>query len=219
MGDVLAVVLCLSETRKICSRARYRPFALMMASACTTFVKEVWADYLSREGFNTLTMSTVEIIEATPGFVQASMKITKPQTNRSGNLHGGMVCSPVDTIGSLALASKGLASSGASTDIHTTFVRSAGVEGDTIMLEGRVLNLGRTLAYTETKLIHAETGNVLATGLHTKFVGRSLDHPKNVQFDDSGNIVAKGEDDVGQQQSAGATDTAQTQQQGGEAKP
>ena len=57
-------------------------------------------------------------------------------------------------------------------------------------MEGRVLNLGRSLAYTETKIFHPTTGKILATGLHTKFVGRSLDSPENVAFDETGeNLV------------------------------
>ena len=46
--------------------------------------------------------------------------IQKCNVNRRGDLHGGMICSLVDTVGSLALSAKGLSSSGASTDIHTT---------------------------------------------------------------------------------------------------
>lgn len=53
----------------------------------------------------------------------------------------------------------------------------------------QVLSLGKTLAYTETKLIQPETGKILATGLHTKFVGRSLDSPKNCAFDELGDKV------------------------------
>jgi acyl-coenzyme A thioesterase 13 len=53
--------------------------------------------------------------------------------------------------------------------------------------------MGKTLAYTETKIFHPNTGKLLAQGLHTKFVGKSLDHPKNVEFDASGDQVVKGE--------------------------
>ena len=61
-----------------------------------------------------------------------------------------------------------------------------------------MLNLGRTLAYTETKIFSADSGKLLATGLHTKFVGRSLDSPKNVTFDETGeNVVKEGGTEVG----------------------
>lgn len=53
--------------------------------------------------------------------------------------------------------------------------------------------MGKTLAYTETKIFHPTTGKVLAQGLHTKFVGKSFDHPKNVEFDETGDKVVKGQ--------------------------
>lgn len=49
-----------------------------------------------------------------------TVKIYKEQTNRSGNLHGGLICTLVDSVGSMALSSLGMWSSGVSTDIHTT---------------------------------------------------------------------------------------------------
>ena len=98
--------------------------------------------------------------------------------------------------------------------LHGSFIRGAGVEGDYVKIEGRVsppsqcglhpyaqltpdprpqlLNLGKTLAYTETKILHPETGKLLATGLHTKFIGKSHGHPKSVTFDESGDTVVEG---------------------------
>ena len=58
-----------------------------------------------------------------------------------------------------------------------------------IRLEGRVLNMGNTLAYTETKIFNAITGKILVTGLHTKFIGRSIDNPKNVKFAETGMLL------------------------------
>lgn len=52
--------------------------------------------------------------------------------------------------------------------------------------------MGKTLAYTETKILHPVTGKLLAQGLHTKFIGKSLDNPKNVTFDETGEQVVKG---------------------------
>lgn len=46
-------------------------------------------------------------------------------------------------MGSLALASRGLYSTGVSTDISTTFVKAAGVVGDEVHAEGRVISLGK----------------------------------------------------------------------------
>jgi acyl-coenzyme A thioesterase 13 len=64
----------------------------------------------------------LEIISAKPGYVEAKMRIQKEHTNRLSSLHGGVICSLVDTIGSLAVCTQGFWQSGVSTDIHTTSV-------------------------------------------------------------------------------------------------
>lgn len=57
----------------------------------------------------------------------------------------------------------------------------------------QVLNVGKTLAYTETRILHPETGKLLATGLHTKFVGKSHGHKRNVVFDETGDNIVEGQ--------------------------
>lgn len=52
--------------------------------------------------------------------------------------------------------------------------------------------MGRTLAYTETKLFETKTGKILASGLHTKYIAKSLDNPKNVAFDEAGEQIVDG---------------------------
>lgn len=117
-------------------------------------------------------------------------------------------------MGSLALASKGLYSTGVSTDIHATFVKAAGGDGDIVKVEGKVINmgeprrrsyltlcrrwadifffLGKSLASTRIELRHRATDQILAFGSHTKFVGKAMSHEENVVFDETGNTVVKG---------------------------
>lgn len=52
--------------------------------------------------------------------------------------------------------------------------------------------MGKTLAYTETKLFHPETDKLLATGLHTKYIAASHKHPQNVKFDETGENIIEG---------------------------
>ncbi|CAE7222509.1 unnamed protein product [Rhizoctonia solani] len=47
-------------------------------------------------------------------------------------VHGGFISSLTDTIGSLAVGTKGQWMTGVSTDIGTSFVKAAGTEGDTL---------------------------------------------------------------------------------------
>lgn len=74
----------------------------------------------------------MRITSAVPGKVNFELDIEKRHTNRLGILHGATLATMVDTSGSLALASRGLFSTGVSTDINVTYLSSGGKEGDTI---------------------------------------------------------------------------------------
>jgi acyl-coenzyme A thioesterase 13 len=74
----------------------------------------------------------MKITAATPGRVNFELLIEKQHTNRLGILHGAAIATMVDTSGSLALASRGLYSTGVSTDINVTYLNSGGKVGDTI---------------------------------------------------------------------------------------
>ena len=58
-------------------------------------------------------------------------------------MHGGLILSLTDTLGSLAVASKGQFMTGVSTDIGTSFVRPAGRVGDTRYAKAILIGMGR----------------------------------------------------------------------------
>jgi uncharacterized protein (TIGR00369 family) len=72
------------------------------------------------------------VTAASPGKVHFELPIQKQHTNRLGILHGGTIASMVDLSGSLALASRGLFSTGVSTDLNVTYLNSGGKIGDVI---------------------------------------------------------------------------------------
>lgn len=74
----------------------------------------------------------MRITAAVPGKVNFELPIQKQHTNRLGILHGATLATMVDTSGSLALASRGLFSTGVSTDLNVTYLNSGGKIGDTI---------------------------------------------------------------------------------------
>jgi len=74
----------------------------------------------------------MRITAASPGKVNFELDIRKEHTNRLGILHGGTIASMVDAGGSLAVASRGLFSTGVSTDLNVTYLGSGGKVGDTI---------------------------------------------------------------------------------------
>jgi acyl-coenzyme A thioesterase 13 len=75
------------------------------------------------------------VTAASPGKVNFELDIEKEHTNRLGILHGGTIASMVDLGGSLAVASRGLFSTGVSTDLNVTYLNSGGKIGDTIRAE------------------------------------------------------------------------------------
>ena len=56
--------------------------------------------------------------------------------------HGGLILSLTDTLGSLAVASKGHWLTGVSTDIGTSFVRPAGKVGDVLHARAVLTGIG-----------------------------------------------------------------------------
>ena len=91
----------------------------------------------------------------------------KEHTNRLGILHGGTIASMVDLGGSLAVASKGLFSTGVSTDLNVTYIKSGGKIGDSIRAEATCDKFGKTLAFTSI-VFRNEIGELVARGSHTK---------------------------------------------------
>lgn len=100
-----------------------------------------------------------------------------------------------DTLGSLAVASKGHFMTGVSTDIGTSFIRPAGRVGDTLYGKAVVTVMGKSLAYTRVDFTN-DKGTLVAYGCtfsfrnesgihrpdtllyvdHTKYVGKSSGH-------------------------------------------
>ncbi|KAK5193836.1 hypothetical protein LTR99_005934 [Exophiala xenobiotica] len=85
----------------------------------------------------------------------------------------------VDTSGSLALASRGLYSTGVSTDLSVTYLNAGGKIGD--LVKGEVIcdKFGKTMAYTTVKFMNSKD-QIVARGSHTKFVALAWKDEKNI---------------------------------------
>ncbi|KAK0529962.1 hypothetical protein OC834_003479 [Tilletia horrida] len=144
------------------------------------------------KGHDSVTLDGLSIVRAVPGRVEGVLTIQQHNVNRLQTLHGGLICTLTDTMGSLAVASKGLYSTGVSTDIHTTFVKPAGKVGDEVKVTGEIVSLGKLLATARIELRHPTTDALLSYGSHTKFVGKAHGHEENVEFSEDGDSVVKG---------------------------
>lgn len=118
------------------------PGKLSSTSPCFHFVQRVTKAFLTNGGHDATCLPTLSITSARPGLIYGKLAVEKKNVNRLGFVHGGLICTLVDTFGSLALASKGCYSTGISTDIHSTFVQSSGKPGDEIVLRGEVISMG-----------------------------------------------------------------------------
>ncbi|KAF9450576.1 Thioesterase/thiol ester dehydrase-isomerase [Macrolepiota fuliginosa MF-IS2] len=162
-------------------------------AACLRFTRRVWKNFLDTKGHDAQCFPQLQIHNATPGYVETSLKVEQYNTNRVGTVHGGLVLSLTDTLGSLAVATKGQFMTGVSTDIGTSFVRPAGRVGDVLYTKTTLTGMGKQLAYTRTDFLDAK-GQLVAYGYHTKYIGKSSVHANNVTLSEDGERVLEGED-------------------------
>ncbi|PUU80317.1 HotDog domain-containing protein [Tuber borchii] len=151
----------------------------MSKRAATSFVNSVWSSFHIRSGLEPTLLSTLKLKNVEPGKVNFELLIEKMHTNRLGILHGGTIASMVDLGGSLAVASKGLFSTGVSTDLNVTYLSSGGKVGHVIRGEATCDKFGKTLAYT-TVLFRNEDDQLVARGSHTKYVKIAFTEPGNI---------------------------------------
>ncbi|KAK9480796.1 HotDog domain-containing protein [Lipomyces japonicus] len=143
------------------------------------FVRSVWKSFLSTSGLEPALLPNLKLTDAVPGLVKMELTIEKEHTNRLEILHGGTIASLVDLGGSLAVSSRGLFSTGVSTDLNVTYLSSGGKIGDHVLIESRCHKLGKTLAFTTVEFYKPSTKELLARGTHTKYVANALKDPKN----------------------------------------
>lgn len=137
-------------------------------------VKAVWERMRGNSPIYDFLLSEVEIISATKGSVTAQLTLDKNQVNSRGTIHGAVSAALADWSGGLAIATYGLEKTGASIDIHVTYIGTALV-GDTIQIEAIANKVGRSIAFTTIriiKLVDGKPGPLVATASHTKYIAQ-----------------------------------------------
>ncbi|KAF2473157.1 acyl-coenzyme A thioesteras-like protein 13 [Lindgomyces ingoldianus] len=138
------------------------------------FVRSVWESFRASSGLE----PSLRVTHAVPGKVRFELNIQKEHTNRLNILHGGTIASMVDLGGSLAVASRGLFSTGVSTDLNVTYLSSGGKIGDLIRAEVTCDKFGKTMAFTSIRFMNSNE-EVFARGSHTKYIALAWKDPKN----------------------------------------
>ncbi|KAI0771387.1 Thioesterase/thiol ester dehydrase-isomerase [Irpex lacteus] len=162
-------------------------------AACLRFTRRVWKSFIDNKGHDQQCFPNLNILNAKPGLVEGSLKIEPYNLNRVGTVHGGLILSLTDTLGSLAVATKGQYMTGVSVDIGTSFVKPGGKAGDILTAKATVTGIGKSLAYTRVDFYNAK-GQLAAYGHHTKYVGKSIGHEQDVKFSEDGEKVIEGQD-------------------------
>ncbi|KAK9379007.1 HotDog domain-containing protein [Kockiozyma suomiensis] len=155
------------------------------------FVGRVWSSFLHSSGLEPTLIPKLSLVNAKPGHVSLQLAIEKSHTNRLEILHGGTVAAIVDLAGSLAVSSRGMYSTGVTTDLNVTYISSGGKVGDTIHIEGYCHKLGRSLAFTTVEFYKPASHSpafmprrpnnleLFARGTHTKYVAHAMKDSNN----------------------------------------
>lgn len=145
-----------------------------MATAELDHITKVWTGMQGNSPIYDFLLSSQDLtlVSASKGSFKAHLKLGACHVNSKGSIHGAVSATIVDWSGGMAIATHGLEKTGASVDIHVSFISTAQV-GDVIEIEGTALKVGRSMAYTEvkiTKLVDGQPGPIVASGSHTKFI-------------------------------------------------
>jgi acyl-coenzyme A thioesterase 13 len=138
-------------------------------------VLKFWAELKEKAPIYQFLLSDVEIVTASRGLVTARLTLGKNHVNSRGTIHGAVSATLVDWSGGIAIATHGLEKTGASIDIHVTYIGTAHV-GDLIEIEATANRVGRSVAFTTIriyKLVDGKPGPMVATASHTKYIQTS----------------------------------------------
>jgi acyl-coenzyme A thioesterase 13 len=144
----------------------------MASSTELEHVQKVWGNMKGNSPIYDFLLSDAEIVSATRGTATARLTLGKNHVNSRGTIHGAVSATIVDWSGGLAISTHGLEKTGASVDIHVTYIGTAAV-GETIEIEATADKVGRNMAFTTIRiyrLVDGKPGPMVATASHTKYI-------------------------------------------------
>lgn len=121
----------------------------------------------------TILLTPITLKSVTPGVVTFHLTLTPTHVNSRGGLHGAVSAAIVDFTTGLSIASWDLrATTGASVDMHISYLSTAGV-GDVVQIVATAERVGGALAYTTCRMSKVMDGGetkLVTLGQHTKYV-------------------------------------------------
>ncbi|RWR98741.1 acyl-coenzyme A thioesterase 13-like protein [Dinothrombium tinctorium] len=120
-------------------------------------------------------LDKVTITAAESGKLTAELTVSEEHANRAGTLHGGITCTVVDCLSTLALTTidersdENTLPPAASINLSVSFLRPAKI-GETIEISANLLKKGRALAYLSVDIYEKNSGKLVAKASHTKYL-------------------------------------------------
>ncbi|PHH74245.1 hypothetical protein CDD82_5034 [Ophiocordyceps australis] len=134
----------------------------------TSLVQGLLTRLISASPIYAYTLSSLALVSVERGLVVATLTLGPVHVNSRGSLHGAVSATIVDLVTGLAIASwDGRASTGASVDMHLSYLSTAAV-GDEVQIEARAQRVGGSLAFVTVRITRGQ--EVVTLGQHTKYV-------------------------------------------------
>ncbi|XP_047474291.1 acyl-coenzyme A thioesterase 13-like [Penaeus chinensis] len=115
-------------------------------------------------------LSKLRVVAGGNGKCVAEMTVEKEHENSGGTLHGGLTATLVDIVSTMALMTTEKAVPGVSVNINVSYMKAA-TSGQEIVINAETLRVGRNLAFLSVDITNKESGALIATGSHTKYIG------------------------------------------------
>lgn len=132
----------------------------------------------SCEFHSVLSFVQCRVTSVKEGNVVVAFDVAEEHTNPFGTLHGGFTATLVDIVTTSACMATQQGLPGVSVDLHiscvlffiSSILRYLGPAkiGDTVLLDAKVVKLGKRLAFTIAELRRKTDDALIATGVHTK---------------------------------------------------
>lgn len=134
-------------------------------------VRAVWDRQRNSSPIYALLLDGIDVYYAEHGVIRATLPVQSPHVNSKESLHGTLSACVVDWAAGMAIASTGLDITGVSTDLSVSYLSKAQL-GENLEIEGRILKIGRTLAFTMVTIGKRMDGRTvdIVHGSHTKFL-------------------------------------------------
>lgn len=118
--------------------------------------------------FDTTALRGIFDVRAEPHRVTCRFPVTQRVQNRNGTLHGGCTATIVDVVGTAALLTVSVRG-GVSLNINTNYLAPM-PGGGTVLIDARLLRVGRSIATITVDVRDDSTGKLVAQGQHVKFI-------------------------------------------------